>query len=132
MEGCSAPLVVKFADTQKEKDAKRVHSIQSNLWNFAAGLNSPLAPSPVPVGSPIHSNAPSHTSPYLSSESLPTSSLQLLQQIQAFGLQQQFLHGEMSWWPNLCSLRPNFQYHFILTVLQLKQNTKHNKQQLQI
>lgn len=95
MEGCSAPLVVKFADTQKEKDAKRVQSIQSNLWNFAAGLNSPLAPSPVPVASPIHTTPPAtHSSPYLASESLPATSLQLLQQIQAFGLQQQLLHGE--------------------------------------
>jgi bruno len=95
MEGCSAPLVVKFADTQKEKDAKRVQSIQSNLWNFAAGLNSPLAPSPVPVASPIHASPPvTHSSPYLSSEALPATSLQLLQQIQAFGLQQQLLHGE--------------------------------------
>lgn len=95
MEGCSAPLVVKFADTQKEKDAKRVQSIQSNLWNFAAGLNSPLAPSPVPVASPIHTTPPAtHSSPYLTSDALPATSLQLLQQIQAFGLQQQLLHGE--------------------------------------
>jgi bruno len=96
MEGCSAPLVVKFADTQKEKDAKRVQSFQSNLWNFASGLNSPLAPSPVPVASPIHqSNPPAHSSPYLQTESLPNASLQLLQQIQAFGLQQQLLHGKI-------------------------------------
>ncbi|CRL02483.1 CLUMA_CG015390, isoform A [Clunio marinus] len=93
MEGCSAPLVVKFADTQKEKDAKRIQSLQSNLWNFAAGLNSPIAPSPVPVASPIHSNPPTHSSPYLASDALPATSLQLLQQIQAFGLQQQLLHG---------------------------------------
>ena len=97
MEGCSAPLVVKFADTQKEKDAKRVQSIQSNLWNFAAGLNSPLTPSPVPVASPIHTQQQqTHTSPYLTSEGIPASSLQLLQQIQAFGLQQQLLHGKLS------------------------------------
>lgn len=93
MEGCSAPLVVKFADTQKEKDAKRVQSIQSNLWNFAAGLNSPMTPSPVPVASPVHSNPPAHTSPYLASDSLPAASMQLLQQIQTYGLQQQLLHG---------------------------------------
>lgn len=107
MEGCSAPLVVKFADTQKEKDAKRVQSIQSNLWNFAAGLNSPLAPSPVPVASPIHSNPSAHTSPYLASEALPASSLQLLQQIQAFGLQQQLLHGKNL----LVKLRKNSIFH---------------------
>ncbi|KAL1122180.1 hypothetical protein AAG570_003585 [Ranatra chinensis] len=34
MEGCSLPLVVKFADTQKEKDQKRLQQIQSNLWNL--------------------------------------------------------------------------------------------------
>lgn len=96
MEGCSAPLVVKFADTQKEKDAKRVQSLQSNLWNFAAGLNSPMTPSPVPVASPIHSNPPAHSSPFLTSEAIPATSLQLLQQIQAFGLQQQLLHGEFA------------------------------------
>lgn len=96
MEGCSAPLVVKFADTQKEKDAKRVQSIQSNLWNFAAGLNSPMAQSPVPVASPVHSNPPAHTSPYLTSDSIPAASLQLLQQIQTYGLQQQLLHGKLS------------------------------------
>jgi hypothetical protein len=94
MEGCSAPLVVKFADTQKEKDAKRIQSMQSNLWNFAAGINSPLTPSPVPVASPIHSNPPAHTSPYLASEALPATSLQLLQHLQTIGLQQQLLHGE--------------------------------------
>lgn len=32
MEGCSSPLVVKFADTQKEKDQKRIQQM-SALWN---------------------------------------------------------------------------------------------------
>lgn len=35
MEGCSSPLVVKFADTQKEKDQKRLQQMQANLWNIA-------------------------------------------------------------------------------------------------
>ncbi|KAF0307295.1 CUGBP Elav-like family member 1 [Amphibalanus amphitrite] len=39
MEGCSAPLVVKFADTQKEKDAKRIQGLATNLWN-TSGVNS--------------------------------------------------------------------------------------------
>lgn len=94
MEGCSAPLVVKFADTQKEKDAKRIQSIQSNLWNFASGIGSPMAPSPVPIASPVHTNPPAHSSPYLASDALPTTSIQLLQQLHAFGLQQQLLNGE--------------------------------------
>ncbi|XP_075224101.1 CUGBP Elav-like family member 1 isoform X12 [Lycorma delicatula] len=40
MEGCSSPLVVKFADTQKEKDQKRLQQMQANLWNLA-GVNMP-------------------------------------------------------------------------------------------
>lgn len=95
MEGCSAPLVVKFADTQKEKDAKRIQALQSSLWNFASTLNSPMATSPVPIASPIQSNMPTaQSSPFLASDAVSTSSsLQLLQQIQAIGLQQQLLHG---------------------------------------
>jgi bruno len=99
MEGCSAPLVVKFADTQKEKDAKRVQTLQTNLWNFA-GINSPMAPSPVPVASPIHSNQQQHSSPYMAQDTIPATSLQLLQHLQAFGLQQQLLHGRKSHFTN--------------------------------
>ncbi|XP_066954393.1 CUGBP Elav-like family member 2 isoform X7 [Macrobrachium rosenbergii] len=39
MEGCSSPLVVKFADTQKEKDAKRLQQVTQNLWNVASANN---------------------------------------------------------------------------------------------
>lgn len=50
MEGCSSPIVVKFADTQKEKEQKKVQQLQSNLWTLsAAGLGAtppaPAAPS---------------------------------------------------------------------------------------
>ncbi|KAK2151681.1 hypothetical protein LSH36_355g04005 [Paralvinella palmiformis] len=40
MEGCRSPLVVKFADTQKEKEMKKLQQMQSNLLNAAgvAGL----------------------------------------------------------------------------------------------
>lgn len=89
MEGCSAPIVVKFADTQKEKDAKRIQTIQSNLWNFASGINTPIQ-TPVPVSSPVHTNPTTHSSPFLTQDTLSPASLQLLQ---AFGLQQQLLHG---------------------------------------
>jgi bruno-like protein len=92
MEGCSAPLVVKFADTQKEKDAKRIQQLQTNLWGLA-NLSSPVSQSPVPVASPMHTNPLAQSSPMLASEALSPSSIQLLQQIQAFGLQQQLLQG---------------------------------------
>ncbi|XP_067133650.1 CUGBP Elav-like family member 2 isoform X3 [Centruroides vittatus] len=39
MEGCSSPLVVKFADTQKEKDQKRQQQMMANLWNMANFAN---------------------------------------------------------------------------------------------
>ncbi|XP_076631029.1 CUGBP Elav-like family member 1-A isoform X2 [Colletes latitarsis] len=64
MEGCSSPLVVKFADTQKEKDQKRMHQLQTNLWNIA-GVNM--------------------TPHYLTNDTptLAPTSLQLLQQLHA-------------------------------------------------
>ncbi|XP_017789763.1 PREDICTED: CUGBP Elav-like family member 2 isoform X2 [Habropoda laboriosa] len=64
MEGCSSPLVVKFADTQKEKDQKRMQQLQTNLWNMA-GVNM--------------------TPHYLTNDTpaLAPASLQLLQQLQA-------------------------------------------------
>ncbi|XP_069682944.1 CUGBP Elav-like family member 2 isoform X6 [Periplaneta americana] len=65
MEGCSSPLVVKFADTQKEKDQKRLQQMQANLWNLA-GVNM----------GPQYLTADSHSC-------LAPTSLQLLQQIQA-------------------------------------------------
>ncbi|GFS28571.1 CUGBP Elav-like family member 2 [Trichonephila inaurata madagascariensis] len=35
MEGCNSPLVVKFADTQKDKDQKRQYQLMANLMNMA-------------------------------------------------------------------------------------------------
>ncbi|XP_076645801.1 CUGBP Elav-like family member 2 isoform X4 [Halictus rubicundus] len=64
MEGCSSPLVVKFADTQKEKDQKRMQQLQTNLWNIT-GVN--MAPHYLTNDTPT----------------LPPTSLQLLQQLQA-------------------------------------------------
>lgn len=77
MEGCSAPLVVKFADTQKEKEQKKLQAMQASLW----GLAAPIAPAT-----------------YLASEAAlsPATQLQLLQQLQAVGLQQQLLQGQGS------------------------------------
>ncbi|CAH0714619.1 unnamed protein product, partial [Brenthis ino] len=77
MEGCSAPLVVKFADTQKEKEQKKLQAMQASLW----GLTTPVTPTA-----------------YLASETAlsPATQLQLLQQLQAVGLQQQLLQGQGS------------------------------------
>ncbi|XP_065209964.1 CUGBP Elav-like family member 1 isoform X5 [Planococcus citri] len=41
MEGCSSPLVVKFADTQKDKDQKKLQQMQSSIWNMAGISFSP-------------------------------------------------------------------------------------------
>lgn len=95
MEGCSAPLVVKFADTQKEKDAKRLQQMQSSLFNITAGLNSSaLAQTTAALTPPqIHPNPPAQASPFLATDAITPSQLQLLQQLQVAGLQQQLLQG---------------------------------------
>ena len=48
MEGCSSPMVVKFADTQKDKEQRKVQQYQTGLWGLASpGVASPyLAVSP--------------------------------------------------------------------------------------
>lgn len=97
MEGCSAPLVVKFADTQKEKDQKRLQQMHANLWNLAGvgggGLLVPAA-SPTPphhaATNPFLPAPPQHAEAPISPA---TASLQLLQQLQAVGLHQQLLQG---------------------------------------
>ncbi|XP_075153079.1 uncharacterized protein LOC142226767 isoform X2 [Haematobia irritans] len=47
MEGCSAPLVVKFADTQKEKDQKKFQQLQVGLCGITALTTPTAAPRPV-------------------------------------------------------------------------------------
>ncbi|KAL5010209.1 hypothetical protein ScPMuIL_012514 [Solemya velum] len=44
MEGCSSPVVVNFADTPKEKEAKKIQQMSANLWNMSLGSLGPLAP----------------------------------------------------------------------------------------
>lgn len=39
MKGCNNPMVVKFADTQKEKEQKRQQQVMSNLWTMANFVN---------------------------------------------------------------------------------------------
>lgn len=98
MDGCSAPLVVKFADTQKEKEQKKIQQIQANLWNIAAAanintMNIPLTQSATAVTTPLMPNPPQQASPVLATDAISTP-LQFLQQLQAAGLQQQLLQGE--------------------------------------
>lgn len=40
MEGCSSPLVVKMADTQKEKEQKKLQQMTSNLWMSFGGMGA--------------------------------------------------------------------------------------------
>lgn len=134
MEGCSAPLVVKFADTQREKEQKKIQHMQSTLLNSIAtgnGLTSSLTGSGNSISlnasgtvnnglggvsngnstsncgqhattiaaatSSLLSNPPQQANPYLAADAAtatysPTS-LQLLQQLQAAGIQHQFMQG---------------------------------------
>ncbi|KAL9927425.1 CUGBP Elav-like family member 2 isoform X1 [Glossina fuscipes] len=93
MEGCTSPLVVKFADTQKEKEQKKIQQIQANLWNLATNINIPLGQTATTVSTPILPNPPQQASPVLGADAITPASLQLLQQLQAVGLQQQLLQG---------------------------------------
>lgn len=96
MEGCSAPLVVKFADTQKEKDQKKMHQMHAaSLWNITSGgISSPMTQTGASMSSPILSNSPQQqSSPFLAQDAISPASLQFLQQLQAVGLQQQLLQG---------------------------------------
>lgn len=93
MEGCSAPLVVKFADTQKEKEQKKIQQMQASIWNLSSGLTAPLTQSAAAMTSPIIPNQSQQTSPFLAADAISPASLQLLQQLQAVGLQQQLLQG---------------------------------------
>lgn len=93
MEGCSAPIVVKFADTQKEKEQKKMQQMQANLWNLAAA-NMNIGSTTAPSTPSILPNPPQQSSPILAAtESISPASLHLLQQLQAVGLQQQILQG---------------------------------------
>lgn len=173
MEGCSAPLVVKFADTQKEKEQKKVQQMQaailSNIKGSGNSTTGSLTMSPgiasesitptltgangsvvtaasLPINlglsssgkisknifknliwqcgyisinkihflvqanglvtvpnataltssSSLMNNPPQTVNPFIGADALSTSSLQFLQQMQAVGLQQQFLQGIFS------------------------------------
>ena len=42
MEGCSSPLVVKFADSQKDKEHKKIQALQTSLWGLAPAPGAPM------------------------------------------------------------------------------------------
>lgn len=94
MDGCTSPLVVKFADTQKEKEQKKFQQYQSNLWNLA-NINIPLAQT---ANSPLLPATPQQTSPVLGSDALTPSSLQLLQQLQVVAANQHLLQSKFFFW----------------------------------
>lgn len=57
MEGCSAPLVVKFADTHKDKEQKKLHQMHASLISsFKCGGTVRTAISPEPIASPLSTN----------------------------------------------------------------------------
>ncbi|XP_026480356.1 CUGBP Elav-like family member 1 isoform X2 [Ctenocephalides felis] len=125
MEGCSAPLVVKFADTQKEKDQKRLQQMHASLWSLAAaggatvGVNAATAtngtagaPAILPASNAAIAGHPTRQLQLLHAQTGAVTAgqtataagtqpagteaaagLQLLQQLQAVGLQQQLLQG---------------------------------------
>ena len=100
MEGCSAPLVVKFADTQREKDQKKIHQMQSSLLNISSagsgnGMHVSLGQSATAMSSPpLITNPPPQANPFIGADAaISPSSLQLLHQLQAVGLQQHLMQG---------------------------------------
>lgn len=107
MEGCSAPLVVKFADTQKDKEQKRLQQLQTNLWSVPGtnGLSMPLTQSATTIASPVLPNPPQQQSPFLAADAIPPSqTLQLFQQLQGLqtvNIQQQLLQGTFDY---ICKL----------------------------
>lgn len=116
MEGCSAPLVVKFADTQKEKEQKKLHQMHLSsptaavaaaalsqspaataIWNFStANLTTPpsLTQSAATIQTPLIANTPQQANPYLAADAI-TPQIHLLQQLQAGCLHQHLLQGDL-------------------------------------
>ncbi len=95
MEGCSAPLVVKFADTQREKEQKKIQQLQSTILNVSSnGIPTSIGQSATTIASPLITNPPQHPNPFIGADAItPSSSLQLLQLV---GLQQQQLMQGMN------------------------------------
>lgn len=99
MEGCSAPLVVKFADTQKDKDMKKMHHFQQSLWTGPQTTISP--PSATLLGSCTPLTLPGLTQSAITPTMLPNSPQHQQQQQQSPYLANdatsfQFLHPMLS------------------------------------
>ncbi|KAK7865332.1 hypothetical protein R5R35_006825 [Gryllus longicercus] len=99
MEGCSSPLVVKFADTQKEKDQKRLQQMQANLWNLA-GVN--MAPQYLGLLQQIQASANATTNGQTGANS-SLSALSTMQQ--QLLVQQQLQAAQNSGLQNLAALQ---------------------------
>ncbi|XP_066265407.1 CUGBP Elav-like family member 2 isoform X25 [Branchiostoma lanceolatum] len=56
MEGCSSPLVVKFADTQKDKEQKRLQQLNAQAWSQMNALASLAALNPQYLASAVKPN----------------------------------------------------------------------------
>uniref|UniRef100_A0A8C2J3Y3 RRM domain-containing protein n=2 Tax=Cyprinus carpio TaxID=7962 RepID=A0A8C2J3Y3_CYPCA len=91
MEGCSSPIVVKFADTQKDKEQKRItQQLQqqmqqlnaASMWGNLTGLNS-LGPQYLAVSTQDRSCSGSSPTSSTSSSVNPMASLGALQSLAA-------------------------------------------------
>lgn len=77
MEGCSAPLVVKFADTQREKEQKKVHQMHAAIFSSIKGSNAPTGTLTITPGVAIASDTITNSLTGANGSTAPTASLPL-------------------------------------------------------
>ena len=59
MEGCTSPLTVKFAETQTQKEQKKIQQIQANVWHLVTNImlgqtvSTPMLPNPPQLFRPV-------------------------------------------------------------------------------
>lgn len=75
MEGCSAPLVVKFADTQREKEQKKVHQMHAAIFSSIKGSNAPTGTLTIAPGVAITSDTMTTSLTGANGSTAPTASL---------------------------------------------------------
>lgn len=63
MEGCSAPLVVKFADTQKDKEMKKLQHLQQSVWGSMTQPGAATGPGTISPPSSLLGSCASLTLP---------------------------------------------------------------------